>query len=68
MEKLAAGSTFESINSNEIKMAEINVPKKEEQEKIGSYLAQFDNLITLHQREYEKLVLLKKAMLSKMFI
>ncbi len=39
----------------------------DEQRKIGQYLTYFDNLITLHQRKYDKLVNLKKSMLEKMF-
>lgn len=42
-------------------------PSKEEQEKIAAFFLSLDNLITLHQRKYEKLVTLKKAMLEKMF-
>ena len=41
---------------------------KEEQVVIGSYLRHLDNLITLHQRELEKLKNLKKACLEKMFV
>ncbi|MGI5872045.1 MAG: restriction endonuclease subunit S, partial [Bacillota bacterium] len=42
-------------------------PKKQEQEKIGSFFRALDNLITLHQRKHEKLVSIKKALLEKMF-
>ena len=38
-----------------------------EQVKIGLYFKQLDNLITLHQRKYDKLVNIKKSMLEKMF-
>ena len=38
-----------------------------EQRKIGAYFKQLDNLITLHQRKLEKLKLVKKSMLEKMF-
>src|SRR5699024_9325604 len=38
-----------------------------EQEKISKFFEQLDNLITLHQRKYDKLLNLKKAMLQKMF-
>ena len=41
---------------------------KEEQVVIGSYLRHLDNLITLHQRELEKLQNIKKALLNKMFV
>ena len=42
-------------------------PKKEEQIKIESYFQSIDHLITLHQRKLEKLQLVKKSMLEKMF-
>lgn len=38
----------------------------DEQEKIGQYFANLDNLITLHQRKYEKLLDVKKAFLEKL--
>ena len=45
----------------------ILLPKMPEQTKIGGYFKHLDNLITLHQRKYDKLVNVKKAMLEKMF-
>ena len=46
----------------------IPVPKEErEQEHIGSFFSRLDDLITLHQRKYDKLVIFKKTMLEKMF-
>ena len=48
--KLAAGSTFESINSDTLKTAEFAIPKENEQTRIGEILLKIDNLITLHQR------------------
>ena len=46
----------------------IPVPKEErEQEHIGSFFSRLDDLITLHQRKYDKLVIFKKSMLEKMF-
>ncbi|WP_462350555.1 restriction endonuclease subunit S [Fusobacterium varium] len=66
--KLAAGSTFESINSDVIKNAEILISQDiEEQEQIGKYFQRLDHLITLHQRKCEKLKNMKKAMLEKLF-
>ncbi|MBQ5318801.1 MAG: restriction endonuclease subunit S [Oscillospiraceae bacterium] len=44
-----------------------NVPKSEEQQAIGNYFTNLDNLITLHQRKCETLQKLKKSMLQKMF-
>ena len=43
-------------------------PSEDEQTKIGEYFANLDNLITLHQRELEKLQNIKKACLEKMFV
>ena len=45
-----------------------NVPKSEEQQAIGNYFTNLDNLITLHQRKLETLKKMKKSMLQKMFI
>lgn len=39
-----------------------------EQRKIGAYFKQLDNLITLHQCKVEKLQIMKKSMLEKMFV
>ena len=43
-------------------------PDIQEQALIGEYLKKLDNLITLHQREVNKLKNLKKSLLGKMFI
>jgi type I restriction enzyme S subunit len=55
------------IHESDFLKIEITVPSVEEQRKIGAYLDQLDNLITLHQRKFDKLQVLKKAMLEKMF-
>lgn len=45
------------------------IPKNfEEQQMIGEYFSNLDNLITLHQRKLEKLKNIKKSMLGKMFV
>ena len=50
--KMAAGSTFESINSDVVKNAKISIPQDiEEQKKIGLYFMSLDHLITLHQHK-----------------
>ena len=56
------------VNAQEYAEFEINVPKKEEQTKIGTYFRNLDHLITLHQREVEKLQNIKKSMLETMFV
>lgn len=49
--RLSSGSTFESLNSDNIKNAEIMIPPLKEQLQIGTFFSNFDTLITLHQRE-----------------
>ena len=48
-------------------MGQVPLPSLEEQRKIGRLFDTLDHLITLHQRKYDKLQVLKKAMLEKMF-
>ncbi|EAD7213910.1 restriction endonuclease subunit S [Listeria monocytogenes] len=66
--KYSTGSTFESINSNEIKEAIVSSPEKQEQMKIGVFFKQLDSTIALHQRKLQKLQNIKKAYLNEMFI
>ena len=48
---------------------EVAFPRQlDEEEHIGAFFKQLDNLITLHQRELEKLQNIKKSMLEKMFV
>ena len=46
---LSSGSTFESINSNDIKDLIIDIPSIEEQNKISMLLNNVNSIITLHQ-------------------
>ena len=66
--RYSTGSTFESINSTDIKEAIISVPAIEEQNKIGSFLKQLDNIIALHQRKCDELKEMKKTLLKNLFI
>ncbi|MDE2588023.1 MAG: restriction endonuclease subunit S, partial [Lactobacillales bacterium] len=66
--RYSTGSTFESINSTDIKEAIISVPAIEEQNKIGSFLKQLDNIIALHQRKCDELKEIKKTLLKNLFI
>ena len=62
------GTSYPAINVNDLSEIEIKVPCDEtEQAKIGTTFKTLDRLITLHQREYDKTVNIKKAMLEKMF-
>lgn len=51
----------------ELYKQKLPVPKVIEQQKIGEYFSNLDNLITLHQRKCEQLKELKKFMLQNMF-
>ena len=65
--RYSTGSTFESINSTDIKEAIISIPTIEEQQKIGIFFNKLDDNISLHQLKLEKLQELKKGYLQKMF-
>ena len=65
--KLSTGSTFESINSDDIKNSTILFPSHPEQEAIGTFFSTLDRHITLHQRKLDKLKSVKQAYLSEMF-
>ena len=56
-----------SLSKVIINNVETHAPSYEEQKRIGEYFTCLDNLITLHQRKYDKLVNVKKSMLEKMF-
>lgn len=67
--KIATGSTFESINSEDINDTILFVPIDDSEQKlIGQYFRQLDHLITLHQSKCDKLKEVKKYMLQNMFI
>ncbi len=60
-------STIKRLYNDNILNTVISMPIVNEQKKIGTYFTEFDKLITLHQRKYDKLVNVKKSMLEKMF-
>ena len=62
------GATINQITGYMFSKMEFMIPSEEEQQKIGEYFSNLDNLITLHQRKLEKLKILKKACLEKMFV
>ena len=64
---LVTGSTFESINSTDLKNADLCVPSLAEQRKIGSFFHKLDDLLALHQRQTQKLTELKQGLLQNMF-
>ena len=67
-EIVGAGSTFVEISGKQMAEMELMMPYAlGEQQAIGTYFRRLDWLISLHQRKLEKLKILKKAMLEKMF-
>ena len=67
VDKKATGGTIKHLNQNILVDFPVVLPQKDEQAKIGEYFLGIDNLITLHQRKYDKLTNVKKSMLGKMF-
>ena len=57
-----------SLSKTAINEIDVLVPQYDEQQPLGQFFNRIDNLITLHQRELEKLKNLKKACLEKMFV
>ena len=62
---LSCGSTFESLNSDNIKNAEVKVPTTAEQVQIGDFFRHLDNLIALHQCEFQIVSKRRKARLRR---
>ena len=68
LERFGSGSGVPTLNRNDVHDQLIGVPCNiVEQRRIGAFFDRLDSLITLHQRKYDKLCVLKKSMLDKMF-
>jgi len=52
----------------ELEKIPVSVPSLKEQEQIGSFFTELDDIITLHQRKVESLQKLKKSLLQQMFV
>jgi type I restriction enzyme S subunit len=66
--RLMQGTKVSSISKSSLQETTIIYPSiLEEQMKISNSFSQLNNLITLHQRKCEKLKIMKKALLDKMF-
>lgn len=62
------GTSIKGITKDELLSKAIMVPEYAEQQQIGAFFSSLDHLITLHQRELEKLKNIKKSLLEKMFV
>lgn len=67
-ETKGAGSTFVEVSGKQMANMDLMMPTTfEEQQQIGAYFKNLDNLITLHQRKCDILKEIKKYMLQNMF-
>ncbi|MDC7230118.1 MAG: restriction endonuclease subunit S [Sphaerochaetaceae bacterium] len=65
---LMQGTKVSSLSRTNLSKTYVCYPTNpKEQAQIGNFFRNVDNLITLHQRKYDKLVSVKKSMLEKMF-
>ncbi|OUO27209.1 restriction endonuclease subunit S [Eubacterium sp. An3] len=62
------GATINQITGYMFSKMEFMIPSEKEQQKIGDYFTNLDQLITLHQRKCDKLKKVKKFMLQNMFL
>ena len=67
MAKMAQGKSVVHLHNTDLEKIDLAYPSYEEQLRISGFFRGIDNLITLHQRKYDKLLVLKKSMLEKMF-
>ncbi|EIM6513219.1 restriction endonuclease subunit S [Salmonella enterica] len=67
IKQLAATQAVPIINKNEFGKSIIKIPSLEEQQKIGAFFKQLDDIIALHQRKLDLLKETKKGFLQKMF-
>ena len=65
---VSTGDGRTNYNLGDYNKCVIPIPSLEEQNEISVFIKNLNNLITLHQRKYEKLQNLKKACLEKMFV
>ena len=63
-----AGTMMNELVPDDLFSQFILVPSLDEQARIGVFFKNLDHLITLHQRQLEKLKNIKKSMLEKMFV
>ena len=62
------GTSYPAINVNDLIEILIAIPSYDEQQAIGSYFSNLDNLIAAHQEKISQLETLKKKLLQDMFI
>jgi len=68
IESLLVGGGRAKLNAETMMNISLMFPSITEQREIGKYILSIDHLITLHQRKLEKLKIIKKSFLEKMFV
>lgn len=66
-ERLSQGSTFESINSNDIKNLKIKMPSEKTQKSISNFLTSIDIKIRLLEKKYDYYQDFKKFLMQQIF-
>ncbi|MFU2076415.1 restriction endonuclease subunit S [Gallibacterium anatis] len=67
LSKKAQGKSVVHLRNSDLETVVLLHPTLPEQQKIGNLFKQLDRLITLHKRKWDDVILLKKALLQKMF-
>ncbi|RXU80799.1 restriction endonuclease subunit S [Enterococcus faecium] len=68
IEPFLVGGGRAKLNADVLMKLEVIIPLKSEQQKIGAFFKQLDDIITLHQRKLDLLKETKKGFLQKMFV
>ena len=68
VKRIVQGGTQIYVNYPAVSNLNLELPKIEEQQKIGSFFKQIDETIALHQRKLDLLKEQKKGFLQKMFV
>lgn len=65
---LAQGISRYNISKTKMMDIEVLIPRYEEQQKIGEFLANIEKTITLQQRKLDQMKIMKKSLLKAMFV
>ena len=65
--QFSEGGVRDTLPFENLKKMEISFPLLQEQQKIGDFFSRLDKLLDLQQQKIDKLELLKKALLQKLF-
>ena len=68
MAKMAQGKSVVHLHNSDLEKIDLPYPNYDEQRRISGFFSDLDNLITLHQRELDKLKKIKAAYLDAMFV